>query len=75
MHKTSILTIAVALFLVCGLSESLHAQGTLMPIPPHSSTYNGNPRGYWFVAPVDFTIVGLRVPDDFSTAPPIGEPG
>jgi MYXO-CTERM domain-containing protein len=69
MLKTSILTIAVALFLVCGLSESLHAQGTLMPSPPHSSTYNGNPRGYWFVAPVDFTIVGLRVPDDFSTAP------
>lgn len=40
---------------------------TLMPIPSQSTTYTGNTRGYWFQAPVDFRIVGLRVPTDAST--------
>jgi len=30
-------------------------------LPPHASVYSGSARGYWFVAPTDFTITGLRV--------------
>ena len=40
--------------------------GALMPIPAHSSSYNGNVRGYWFTAPTDFIVTGLRVPIDIS---------
>ncbi len=40
---------------------------TLMPLPAQSTTYTGNTRGYWFEAPTDFRIVGLRVPTDAST--------
>jgi gliding motility-associated-like protein len=39
-----------------------------MQIPPGSTQYTGFTRGYWFEAPADFTIVGLRVPTDASSA-------
>jgi parallel beta-helix repeat protein len=42
---------------------------TMMPIPPHASAFTANPRGFWFVAPTDFIITGLRVPTEASTAP------
>jgi len=51
----SILMIAATF---CGYSQ------TLMPLPTQTSTFNGNSRGYWFVAPTDFTITGVRVPTD-----------
>lgn len=41
---------------------------TMMPIGTHSSSYSGMVRGYWFIAPTDFFIVGVRVPTDASTA-------
>lgn len=31
-------------------------------IPPHGSVYTGTVRGYWFTAPDDFIITGLRLP-------------
>jgi hypothetical protein len=40
---------------------------TLMPLPAQSATYTGNTRGYWFEAPTDFRMVGIRVPTDAST--------
>jgi hypothetical protein len=48
------------------LSTGAFAQ-TLMPLPPHSSVYTSTVRGYWFVAPTNFNIVGLRVCIDAGT--------
>ncbi|MFZ1729903.1 MAG: hypothetical protein WBQ23_12990 [Bacteroidota bacterium] len=48
--------------------ENLHAQTNMMPIGPHNSSYSGMTRGFWFIAPTDFYIVGARVPTDASTA-------
>jgi hypothetical protein len=39
----------------------LYAQ-TMMPLPAQNTTYSGYVRGFWFIAPMDFTITGLRVP-------------
>lgn len=43
------------------LSFGVASAQTMMPLPPHSYTYSSAVRGYWFTAPMDFTIVGLRV--------------
>jgi hypothetical protein len=48
-------------------SISIIAQNS-MQLPAHGSVYSGNTRGYWFVAPTDFIISGLRVPADAGTA-------
>ncbi len=43
------------------------AMATMMSLPPHSTNFGGNVRGYWFTAPSCFTITGLRVPEDASS--------
>lgn len=37
---------------------------TMIPLPIHNNVYSGSVRGYWFTAPTNFTIVGLRVSPD-----------
>jgi hypothetical protein len=48
------------------VAQSLTAQ-TMIPMPTHGSVYTGSIRGYWFTAPVNMTIVGMRVPSDLGT--------
>eukprot|EP01084_Bolivina_argentea_P035700 66160_1 len=36
-------------------------------LPPQSSSYSGNVRGYWFQAPVDFAFTGILIPTTAST--------
>lgn len=57
----------MAWLLLCTLVLAARAQ-EVMPLPPHSSPFTGNVRGYWFTAPVDFNITGLHIPTDASTA-------
>lgn len=47
------------------LAPSKSEAQTLLPIPPQSSTF-GMTRGYWFTAPVGFTVVSMRIPTGVS---------
>lgn len=59
------------LLLICTLALSglnLTAQTQIqMSMPGQTSTFSGNVRGYYFVAPSCFTITGAMIPMDAST--------
>ncbi|MBN2490129.1 MAG: hypothetical protein JXQ29_04700 [Planctomycetes bacterium] len=56
-----ILAALAAVSLLAGLA----AAQTVIPIPAFSHTYQASQtRGFYCQAPVDFTVVGLRVPDE-----------
>jgi len=38
-----------------------------MALPPHATVYSGMARGYWFIAPTNFTITGLKVAPEAGT--------
>lgn len=52
---------AATVFYAAQLAATSTASLTL---PPHSSPFSGNSRGYYFIAPVSFVIIGVRVPTD-----------
>lgn len=58
---------SIFVFLLLLTGYTTFAQSLAMPA--HSSIYTGFARGYWFTAPVSFTITGLRVPTDAGTGP------
>jgi len=68
MKLLKIYTFLLAMFSILGCND-LFAQ-TMMPLPAPTynyGPYNGHIRGYWFEAPTNFTITGLRVPVEAGT--------
>ena len=60
--KKILLTLSILFLSTLGFSQ------TLMPLPTHTTVYQGIfARGYWFTAPSDFDIVGLRVAAEAGT--------
>jgi hypothetical protein len=60
--KVSLARAVCIALVLSGAAASL--ADTLMPLPAYGNTFNGNVRGYYFTAPADFVITGLRVPDE-----------
>ncbi len=57
----------VSLLIIALLLSVTSIAQTMMPLPSHNNVYSGSARGYWFIAPIDFTITGLRVPSQAGT--------
>ncbi|MFZ2266250.1 MAG: autotransporter outer membrane beta-barrel domain-containing protein [Azonexus sp.] len=49
-------------------TTSCFASAQLVDVGSQTSSYTGNTRGFWFVAPANFTIGGIGVPTDASSA-------
>ena len=50
------------------VSGTVDCDTTATQTPNQTSTFGGNARGYFFVAPIDFNITALRVPNTASSA-------
>jgi hypothetical protein len=59
--------LAVTSCLTMSALFSSPAQAAFLDIGSQVDTYTGESRGYFFTAPTDFVITGLRVPTDAST--------
>lgn len=70
MHLNGSFTLRLSLALLTTFVVSqAPAAADMLTLPSQTSTFTGSVRGYWFTAPVDFTITGLGVPMDASTGP------
>jgi hypothetical protein len=55
----------LAAILIAGLAAATARAQVMIPLPPFSNSYTaGMTRGFACQVPLDFTVVGLRVPDE-----------
>lgn len=55
------ITKLLALWVVVSGVSAVSAQSGTVFMPPQTGTFNGSTRGYWFTAPISFTITGVNV--------------
>jgi hypothetical protein len=60
-------TVGTTTTFYCAAASASGSNGTT-PMPPQAGSFSSNARGYWFTAPSDFTITGLKVPDPAATS-------
>ena len=63
LYTNLVLTVCTALT----LTSTVSAQCTATTMCPQLTTNAGSVRGYYFVAPVSFTLCGLFIPTDADT--------
>lgn len=66
MNKATLLTRYSLIVLLVLWASPCFAQ-TLMTLPTHNNTHNSTTRGFWFTAPTNFVITGIRVPTSAGT--------
>ncbi len=67
-NKTNLSTMAkMAIFACCLVSVQPSFAQTPIAVGPQTATFTSLVRGYYFTAPVSFTICGLYIPDDASS--------
>ncbi|MBL4592715.1 MAG: gliding motility-associated C-terminal domain-containing protein [Flavobacteriales bacterium] len=64
--KNTLKILLVSLLTWCAIIDA--SAQTPIPICPQSASFTGAVRGYYFTAPATFTICGIYVEDDMSTA-------
>ncbi len=57
MFETPVISTSTTYYVAAGSAGALMDS---IPLPAHGSNYSGNVRGFYFTAPVNFTITGLK---------------
>ena len=67
MKKLHTFVAACACLLLASMAPLNAEAQTQLTLPAHASVYSGLARGYWFIAPANFTITGVMVAPEAGT--------